>query len=153
MLFESEPPQVGRPAGVTVLAYVMLAYAVVAFAFALLLARGTIAMSSGAWLIGGGFEIMGKWIFALYGALHAACGIGLLRMQKWALRLSSLLLVWGLIQVTPAISSAVADSRVYAIVREGIQILWRVVALRYVWMQGTRDAFSAPREKPHTSQT
>lgn len=153
MLFESETPQVGRPAGVTVLAYVMLAYAVVAFSYALLLARGTIAMSSGAWLIGGGFEIMGKWIFVLYGALHTACGIGLLRLQKWALRLSSLLLIWGLIQVTPAISSAVADSRVYAIIREGIQILWRVVALRYVWMQSTRDAFSGPREQPHSSQT
>ncbi|HEX6878832.1 MAG TPA: hypothetical protein VF135_00580 [Terriglobales bacterium] len=152
MLFESDPAQIGRPAGVTALACVMLGYALVAFAYALLLARGTIAMSSGAWLIGGGFEIMGKWIFVLYGALHAACGVGLLRLQKWALRFSSLLLVWGVIQVTPAISSAVADSRVYAIIREGIQILWRVVALRYIWLQSTRDAFSAPREKPHPSQ-
>ena len=148
MLFQSEPIEAGRPAGVTLLACVMLVYAAIAILYAALLVRGSIAMSSGAWLIGGGLEILGKWIFILYAALHAACGIGLLRLNKWALRLSSLLLLWGLIQVTPAISSAVADSRIYAIVREGAQILWRVVALRYVWMGSTKDAFS-PIEKPH----
>src|SRR5512141_2524466 len=103
MFFESERTEPGRPVGVTLLAGVMLSYAAVALVYAALLARGSIAMSSGAWLIGGGFEIMGKWIFVLYAALHAACGVGLLRLKKWALRLSSLLLLWGLIQVTPSI--------------------------------------------------
>lgn len=108
-------------------------------------------MASGAWLIGGGLEIMGMWIFVVYGVLHAACGIGLLRLNRWALRLSSLLLLWGLLQVTPAISSAVADSRIYAIAREGFQILWRVVALRYVWLGSTKEAFERVEEKPHPS--
>jgi hypothetical protein len=102
-------------------------------------------MSSGAWLIGGGLEIMGKWIFVLYAALHAACAAGLWGMRRWALRLGSVLLLWGLIQVTPAISSAVGDGRVYAIAREGVQILWRVVALRYLWLESTRDAFQTIR--------
>jgi hypothetical protein len=148
MLFEAESTETGRPAGVTLLAGVMFAYAAVAIMYAALLSTGRIAMSSGAWLIGGGFEVMGKWIFVLYAALHATCAIGLLRLNKWALRLSSLLLLWGLIQVTPAISSAVADSRIYAIVREGLQILWRVVALRYVWMARTKDRFIA-KPQPH----
>jgi hypothetical protein len=152
MLFESEPTEAGRPAGVTLLAGVMFAYAAIAVVYAALLTRGSISMSSGAWLIGGGFEIMGKWIFVLYATLHAACAIGLLRLNKWALRLSSLLLLWGLIQVTPAISSAVADSRIYAIAREGAQILWRVVALRYVWMRSTKDRF-IQNEKPHPSNS
>lgn len=149
-LLESDEVEQGRPAGVTVLALILLVYAALAAIYAVLLAREGIAMSSGAWLIGGGFEVMGKWIFALYAALHAACGVGLLRMQRWALRLTSLLILWGLIQVTPAISSAVADSRVYAIIREGAQILWRVVALRYVWMESTRDAFQHAKEMPHS---
>jgi hypothetical protein len=135
--------ETGRPAGVTLLAGIMLAYAAIAIAYAALLMTQSISMSSGAWLIGGGFEIMGKWIFVLYAALHATCAIGLLRLNKWALRLSSLLLLWGLVQVTPAISSAVADSRVYAIIREGAQILWRVVALRYIWLETTRDSFQS----------
>jgi hypothetical protein len=149
MLFESAATEPGRPTGVTLLAGVMFAYAAIAIVYAALLATGSVAMSSGAWLIGGGFEVMGKWIFVLYAALHATCAMGLLRLNKWALRLSSLLLLWGLIQVTPAISSAIADSRIYAIIREGAQILWRVVALRYVWMSSTKDAFDAAKEKPH----
>jgi len=151
-LFQQDTIETGRPIGVTALAVVMLAYAMVATVYAVLLATERTSMSSGAWLIGGGFEVMGKWIFVLYSLLHAGCAIGLLRLQKWALRLASLLLLWGLIQVTPAISSAVADSRVYAIIREGIQILWRVVALRYIWLDSTKDAFDFKQEKPHSSQ-
>lgn len=120
----------------------MLLYASIAAIYAALLAGGSIAMSSGAWLIGGGLETMGMWIFVVYALLHGLCGVGLLRMRKWALHLTSLLILWGIVQVTPAISSAVADTRIYAIVREGSQILWRVVALRYVWLQSTRDAFA-----------
>ena len=152
-LFQQDTPETGRPIGVTALAVVMLAHAMVATVYAVLLATERTSMSSGAWLIGGGFEVMGKWIFVLYSLLHAACAIGLFKLQKWALRLASLLLLWGLIQVTPAISSAVADSRVYAIIREGIQILWRVVALRYVWLSSTKDAFAYKQEKPHSSQS
>ena len=148
MLLEPGPVETGRPAGITLLAIVMSAYSAIATVYAALLSLGSISMSSGAWLIGGGLEIMGKWIFVLYAALHAACAIGLWRLNRWALRLSSLLLLWGLIQVVPAISSAVADSRIYAIVREGAQILWRVVALRYIWMESTRDGFSSIG-KPH----
>jgi hypothetical protein len=130
-----------RPGGVTTLALIFVAYAIVATIYSALLALGRVSMSSGAWLIGGGLEIMGPWIFTLYAVIHAACGIGLWRLQKWALRLSSLLLLWGLFQVIPAISSATADSRVYAVVHEGLQINWRVVTLRYLWLQSTRDYF------------
>jgi hypothetical protein len=130
-----------RSAGITAVAMILLAYAIIAAAYALLLAAGRISMSSGAWLIGGGFEIMGKWIFALYAVIHAACAFGLWRMQKWALRAASLLLLWGAFQAIPAISSATADSRIYAIARDGAQILWRVAALRYLWQQSTRDSF------------
>lgn len=141
MFGEMEESAKIRPAGITAVALIFLGYAIVAAAYALLLAAGRVSMSSGAWLIGGGLEIMGKWIFAIYALIHAACAFGLWRMQRWALRVASLLLLWGVFQVIPAISSATADSRVYAIAREGVQILWRVVALRYLWQEPTRDAF------------
>ena len=141
MFGETEVRTNSRPPGISAVALIFLAYAITSAAYALLLAEGRVSMSSGAWLIGGGFEIMGKWIFALYALIHAACAFGLWRMQKWALRVASLLLLWGVFQVIPAISSATADSRIYGIAREGAQILWRVVALRYLWQQPTRDAF------------
>jgi hypothetical protein len=145
MFGEIEKRVDGRPAGIAAIALVLLAYATVAAGYGLLLGSGRVAMSSGAWLIGGGLEIMGPWIFAIYAALYAGCALGLWRLEKWALRLASLLLLWGLLQVTPAISSAVADSRLYAIAREGLQIVWRVMALRYLWSQPTREAFQPGR--------
>lgn len=141
MFGEIETHTYSRPAGITAVALIFFAYAIMATLYALLLAAGSISMSSGAWLIGGGLEIMGKWIFALYALLHLTCAAGLWRMQKWSLRFASLLLLWGLFQVIPAISSAAADSRTYALAREGAQIVWRVVALRYLWQQSTRDVF------------
>lgn len=142
-MFEQTPDEVvtGRPSGITAVALIFIAYAIVAAIYALLLASGRIAMSRGAWLVGGGFEIMGKWVFALYALINAVCALGLWRMQTWALRVASLLLLWGVFQVIPAISSATADVRIYAIAREGVQILWRVIALRYLWQESTRDSF------------
>lgn len=147
LIFHEELNVTERPAGVSLVAAVMLVYAVAATVYAALIATGNVAMASGAWLIGGGLEILGPGIFLLYAALHAVCAIGLLRMNRWALRLSSLLLLYGLIQVTPAISSAVADGRILAIAREGAQILWRSAALWYLWQEPTRDAFRRPRPK------
>ncbi len=141
MFGETEQPEYGRPPGITAVALIFFAYAIAAALYALLLAAGRIPMSSGAWLVGGGLEIMGKGIFAIFALIHAACGFGLWRMQRWALRVASLLLLWGVYQVIPAISSATADSRIYGIAREGVQILWRIVALRYLWQQSTRDCF------------
>ena len=98
-------------------------------------------MTRGAWVVGGGLEILGPGIFALYALVNLVCAFGLWRMHKWALRISSLLLLYGLIQVTPAISAAVAESRIPAIISEGAQILVRAAALWYLWQEPTRDAF------------
>ncbi len=109
--------------------------------YAALIAFGVISLSAGAWVVEGGLEILGPGIFAAYAVAHFICAAGLWRMQPWALRLTSLLLIYELIQVTPAISSAVGDGRVLAIAREGAQILWRTAALWYLWQEPTRDAF------------
>lgn len=140
-----------RPAGVALVSAIMLAYALAAAVYAALIATGGIAMARGGWIIGGGLEILGPGIFVLYAFVHAACAIGLLRLHRWALRVSALVLLYGLIQVTPAISSAVADGRLVAIAREGTQILWRTTALWYLWQEPTRDAF-ARRKKQATGQ-
>lgn len=136
------PEHDGRPRGITAIASIMLGYALAASIFAVLIATGSIAMARGAWLIGGGFEVLGPGAFALFAALHFACGAGLLKLNRWALRFTSILLLFELIQVTPAISSAVADSRILATAREGLQILWRSAALWYLWQESVRDTFT-----------
>lgn len=141
LIFQPEQRSSGRPAGVTLISVVLLLFALISAFYAALIGTGSIAMSRGAWVVGGGLEILGPGIFALYALVHLACAAGLWRMNKWALRLSSLLLLYGLVQVTPAISSAVAESRVPAIAREGAQILIRAAALWYLWQEPTRDAF------------
>src|SRR5512140_3209593 len=123
-LLQEDTREPGRPAGITAVAAVLLFYALASGIYAGFTATGRIALSSGAWVIGGGLEILGPGIFLLLAALRAACAIGLLRMHKWALRVGSLLLLYELVQVTPAISSAVGDGRILAIAREGFQILW-----------------------------
>jgi hypothetical protein len=143
LIFHEEPASTERPAGIALVAAIMLAYAFAACAYAALIATGNVAMARGGWVIGGGLEILGPGIFVLYAVVHAACAIGLLRLQRWALRASSLVLLYGLIQVTPAISSAVADGRILAIAREGMQILLRSAALWYLWQEPTRDAFAS----------
>ena len=141
LIFEQQPRSEERPAGITFVAALLFAYACAASVYAVLIATGNIAMSRGAWVVGGGLEILGPGIFALYAVVHFVTAFFLWRMKKWAQRVASLLLVYGLVQVTPAISSAVADSRVFAIAREGMQIIWRVVALWYLWQEPIRESF------------
>lgn len=116
-------------------------YGCVAAVYSLLIAFGVVPLSSAAWVVGGGLEILGAGIFALHAVVLLVCTAGLWSMRRWGLRLTSLLLLYGIVQVTPAISSAVGDGRVLAIAREGSQILWRTAALWYLWQEPTRDAF------------
>lgn len=141
LIFQPEQRSEGRPTGVTLISMSLFVFALIAALYAALIVSGSIAMSRGAWVVGGGLEILGPGIFAMYALVHLVCAIGLWRMHKWALRLSSLLLLYGLIQVTPAISSAVAATRIPAIAREGAQILVRAAALWYLWQEPTRDSF------------
>ncbi len=135
-----------RPIGITVIALLLLLYAMFFGLFAVLIACGVVAMSRGAWIVGGGLEILGWGIFAISAIVHFLCAMGLRLRQRWALRIASLVLLYGLVQVTPAISSAVADGRLIAIAREGLQIIWRVVALWYLWQEPTRNAFERKSE-------
>ena len=141
MLFSTETQNHERNAGVVLIAWVLIAYGVASATYAVLIAAGKISLSSGAWLIGGGMETSGPIVFLVAAFVYVACGLGLLRQKRWGLRLSYAVLLFGLVQVTPAISSAVADGRVFAIAREGLQILWRSAALWYLWQEHVKSGF------------
>ena len=102
-----------------------------------------IPLSSGAFLIGGGFEQLGPLIFLLYAVLMGLLAVALWRRWRWVRRVTILVAVVGIVLAVPALSSAVMDSRVLAIGREGLQIIIRVMIVYYLSQEAVKEWFTA----------
>lgn len=133
-----------RPAGVTAIVALCVLLAVVSLAVAALLVGGQIPLSWGASLLGGGLEQLGPVAFVLCAALLFVLGLALWRRRRWARRVAILVAVAGIAMAVPGLSSAVVDSRVFAIGREGLQIILRVIVVYYL-SQGPVKEWFAPR--------
>src|SRR6516162_1685801 len=116
-----------RPAGVTAIVVLCVATALASLAVALLTATGRSSLSSGAFLLGGGFEQLGPIAFVLYAAMLFLLALALWRRWRFARQTTVLVAIIGVALAVPAISSAVTDSRLFAIAREGVQIIVRVM--------------------------
>ena len=134
---------VNRPAGINALVALCAILAVAALAFAALILAGRTPLSSGAFLLGGGFEQSGPLAFLLYAAVLLILAFGLWNRWRWARRAALLVAIAGIALAVPAISSAVADSRVFAMVREGTQIIVRVLIVFYLSQEPVKDWFGA----------
>ena len=130
-----------RPAGVTTIVALCMVAALTSLAFALLIATGRIPLSSGAFLLGGGLEQLGPVAFLLYAALLLLLAIALWRRLPFARRATVLAAVLGIALAVPAISSAVMDSRLLAIAREGLQIIVRVMIVFYLSQKPVKEWF------------
>ncbi len=130
-----------RPRGVEAIAGLAALVGVVALAISALTFLGALPLAHGAFLVGGEMETLGPVLFLLVSLVHFAAAIGLWKLKNWARHLAVGLALIGLIQVTPAISSAVADGRIVAIAREGAQIIVRVMVMWYLMQQPVRDQF------------
>ena len=119
--------------------------AIASLGFVTLLLADDAPLSSGAVLIGGGLEQLGPIAFILYAVLLLALAAGLARRWNWARRATVLLAVVGVALVVPAISSAVMDSRILAIAREGLQIIVRVIVVFYLNQEPVKEWFLQPR--------
>ena len=95
-------------------------------------------------MLGGGLEQMGPLAFLLHAALLLMLAAGLWRRWRWARRIAVLVAVTGIALAVPAISSAVVDSRVFAIAREGLQIIARVLVVFYLSQEPVKEWFAAP---------
>jgi branched-subunit amino acid ABC-type transport system permease component len=102
-----------------------------------------VPLSSGAFLIGGGLEQLGPVAFALYAALMILLTVALWRRWRWARRVVILVAVIGIAMAVPGLSSAVMDSRILRIGREGLQIIIRVVVVYYLGQEPVKDWFGA----------
>ena len=130
-----------RPAGVKVIAGLCVIVAVTSMTFAVLLAAGRIPLSAGAFLLGGGLEQLGPVTFFLYAALLLLIAVALWNRWRWSRRIATLLAVIGVVMAMPAISSAVMDSRLFAIAREGAQIIVRVMIVFYLSQEPVKEWF------------
>ena len=115
---------------------------VTSLVFGALFMSHVIPLSSGAFLIGGGFEQLGFLIFLLYGAFTLLLAVALWKRSRWARRVAIGVAVIGVALAIPALSSAVMDSRIFAIGREGLQIIVRVVIVYYLSQEPVKDWFS-----------
>ena len=84
---------------------------------------------------------MGPGAFAVAAAVYGVIGVGLLALKNWARRLAIVVAAVGLYFLIPAISSAVADLRIFAIALNGAQIILRVVVMWYLMQPRVADAF------------
>jgi hypothetical protein len=132
----------GRPAGVVAISTLCVIVAVASLIFAALIFTGRVPLSAGAFLLGGGFEQLGPLAFLLYAAVLVVLALGLWKRWLWARRAAILIAVAGIAIAVPAISSAVVDSRIFAIAREGMQIIVRVLIVFYLSQQPVKDWFA-----------
>jgi hypothetical protein len=138
----SEDPQAStRPAGVTAVAVACLLMSGLHLAFALLTWRGVVPLASGAFLVGAGLEIYGPLMFLIFAFLFARAGFGLLRLSRWSRYLTIALAGLGIYLLAPTLSSAVADFRVGALARDGVQVIVRGAIIWYMLQPQVREVF------------
>ncbi len=131
-----------RPREVVVIAMLLLLQAGVSVVFAALLLIGPVSLSTGALLLGGGLEQLGPVVFLLQGAVAALLALGLWKGWRWSRLAAVAYCAAGVLMAVPATSSAVVDARVLAIVREGLQIMARVVVIYYLAQEPVKEWFA-----------
>ena len=130
-----------RPAGVKAIAVLCVIVAIASLAFAGLILGGQTHLSAGAFLLGGGLEQLGPIAFVIYAVILLLIAIALWKRSPWARRVAILLAVIGVAMAVPAISTAVMVSRLFAIAREGAQIIVRVLIVFYLSQEPVKDWF------------
>jgi hypothetical protein len=134
--------RVGHPAGgVTGIAVIFASAALALAVLAVMTAFARLPLAAGAFLVGSGMEIAGPAVFLVFAVLAAITAAGLLRLASWARWLAIGLAAWGMWQAVPAISSAVVDFRVLALLREGIAFIVRGVIVWYLMQGETKETF------------
>lgn len=140
-MLEEESSRAERPAGVALISIVCMLMAFSASYLAALTTLGRIPLATGAFLVGGEMETLGPLVYVMVAVVYVLAGLGLWSGKNWARHLAIGVAAIGVVQGTPAISSAVADGRMLAIAREGVLIIVRVMVIWYLMQQPVRDTF------------
>jgi len=146
-ILHAMPVHKSRPAGVAGIAAIFAAASFASAVLALLTWLGRLPLAAGAFLVGGGIEVAGPGLFAMFAAVAAVTSLGLLRLAAWARWLAVGIAAWGMWQAVPGISSAVIDFRMAALGREGAAFIVRGVIVWYLLQAETREAFLVERSR------
>ena len=131
-----------RPAGVTAIVALSIVAGLTSLAFGLLIAAGRIPLSTGAFLLGGGLEQLGPVAFLLYAALLLLLAVALWKRLRFARQATVLAAILCIALAVPAVSSAVMDAHLFAIAREGLQIIVRVMIVFYLSQKPVKEWFA-----------
>jgi hypothetical protein len=131
-----------RPSAVVAIAGLCGVFSVISFIFAGLLVAQALPLSAGAFLLGGGLEQWGPFAFLIYGTILAGLAVSLWLRWKGSRRAAIVIAGAGVALAVPAMSSAVADGRVFALLREAAQIIVRVVMIFYLSQEPVKEWFA-----------
>ena len=134
-----------RPWGVAAVSSLLALIGVASAVLAVLVFLHAVPLSYGSFVLQGGLEQSGPIAFLIYGAVTLALAWGVWARHSWARRLTVLLAAIGVAFAVPAISSAVADGRLFSVAREGLQIMARVAVIYYLSQEPVREWFAARR--------
>jgi hypothetical protein len=105
----------------------------------ILVLPGAVSMTMGSPILNG-LELAGPYMFLLVGAVGAAIGFGLLKLNNWARRAAILASLVGMVMLIPSVSAAAVDFRP-ALFWNGLGIIVRMVVVWYLYQTPVAETF------------
>jgi hypothetical protein len=130
-----------RPVGVTAVAVIFFVAAgyLIILGLLILAVPGAVSMTMGSPILNG-LELAGPYMFLLVGAVGAAIGFGLLRLNNWARRVAILASLVGMVMLIPSVSAAAVDFRP-ALFWNGLGVIIRMVVVWYLYQSPVAETF------------
>ena len=123
---------------VAVIFFVAAGYLII-LGLLILAVPGAVSMTMGAPILNG-LELAGPYMFLLVGAVGAAIGFGLLRLNNWARRVAILASLVGMVMLIPSVSAAAVDFRP-ALFWNGLGVIIRMVVVWYLYQSPVAETF------------
>jgi len=123
---------------VAVIFFVAAGYLII-LGLLILAVPGAVSMTMGSPILNG-LELAGPYMFLLVGAVGAAIGFGLLRLNNWARRVAILASLVGMVMLIPSVSAAAVDFRP-ALFWNGLGVIIRMVAVWYLYQSPVAETF------------
>jgi hypothetical protein len=132
------------PLGVKLIAatFLLAAAYLLVVGIIMLLRPGTISLLAGSSLLGG-LELAGPYMFLLVGAVGAAVGLGLLRLNSWARRIAIIIAGLGVILLIPSVSSSVVGFQMGRLAWGALGVILRVMIVFYLYQEPVAQAFGS----------
>ena len=109
----------------------------------MLLRPDTMSLTSASFLLGG-LEVAGPYMFLLVGAVGAAVGLGLLRLNNWARWIAIIVAMLGVVLLVPGVSSSVVGFQMGRRAWGAVGVVLRVMIVFYLYQEPVAEQFRKP---------